>query len=134
MLFSYPSLSPVRRAKCPVTSPRGKKSKLPWAYCGSPSFVIFVFLIQKLLVHSEIESELASITITDCLLENMDVDKDEMIEAAKRNLQAQIQFMDIREVMKSMGVPVPECNPDTDISMIAITNTSKINGAGVLLD
>ena len=33
-----------------------------------------------------------------------------------------------------MGVPVPECNPDTDISMIAITNTSKINGAGVLLD
>lgn len=85
-------------------------------------------------VHSEIESELASITITDCLLENMDVDKDEMIEAAKRNLQAQIQFMDIREVMKSMGVPVPECNPDTDISMIAITNTSKINGAGVLLD
>ena len=85
-------------------------------------------------IHSEFESELASITITDCLLENMDVDKDEMIEAAKRNLQAQIQFMDIREVMKSMGVPVPECNPDTDISMIAITNTSKINGAGVLLD
>ncbi len=84
-------------------------------------------------IHSEIESELASITITDCLLENMDVDKDEMIEAAKRNLQDQIQFMDIREVMKSMGVPVPECNPDTDISMIAITNTSKINGAGVLL-
>ena len=30
-------------------------------------------------IHSEIESELASITITDCLLENMDVDKDEMI-------------------------------------------------------
>lgn len=45
-----------------------------------------------------------------------------------------LQYMDIREVMKSMGVPVPECNPDTDISMIAITNTSKINGAGVLLD
>ncbi len=29
--------------------PGGKKSKLPWAYRSSPSFVIFVFLIQKLL-------------------------------------------------------------------------------------
>ena len=82
-------------------------------------------------IHSEIKSELASITITDCLLENMDVDKDEMIVAAKRNLQAQIQFMNMGDVMKSMGVPATEC-PDT--SMIVVSNSSRVNGAGVLLD
>ena len=71
-------------------------------------------------IHSEIKSELASITITDCLLENMDVDKDEMIVAAKRNLQAQIQFMNMGDVMKSMGVPATEC-PDTSmLSLIHI--------------
>ena len=30
MLFSYPSLSPVRRAKCPVTSPRWEEEHLQY--------------------------------------------------------------------------------------------------------
>lgn len=82
-------------------------------------------------IHSESESELASLTITDCILENMEVDEDELIAAAKRNLQAQIQFMNMGDVMKSMGVPATEC-PDT--SMIVVSNSSRVNGAGVLLD
>lgn len=82
-------------------------------------------------VHSASESELASLTITDCILENMEVDEDELIAAAKRNLQAQIQFMNMGDVMKSMGVPATEC---PDASMIVISNSSRVNGAGVLLD
>lgn len=82
-------------------------------------------------IHSESESELASLTITDCILGNMEVDEDELIAAAKRNLQSQIQFMNMGDVMKSMGVPASEC-PDT--SMIVVSNSSRVNGAGVLLD
>ncbi len=75
--------------------------------------------------------ELSSVTLTNALLDNLEISMDELVEAAGENIVEECNVLDMPFVLKGLNITVSE---DTCPTMVVISNQSQINGAGVMFN
>ena len=77
--------------------------------------------------------ELSSVTLTNALLDNLEISMDELVEAAEENIVEECNVLDMPFVMKGLGFNIT-VSEDTCPTMVVISNKSQINGAGVMFN
>ena len=74
--------------------------------------------------------EKASIKITQQMIDNVEIEKSELYEAAFRNTEKEAKIMNMFDMMRDMGFPVPDV--EEKVPVFVATNNNKYEGAAIM--